>query len=101
VENAVLAEKALREFGFDVPELNAEMLIAPGKITRMGTPPLRIEILNFVSALTFDEAYANCRRMDLGGTIVPVMSLRDLIRNKRASGRGKDLLDAEELERGS
>jgi hypothetical protein len=75
------------------------MLIRPGKITRMGVPPMRIEILNSISGVEFDEAYQARADTDIGGVTFPVIGLRQLIRNKRASGRTKDLADLEELDR--
>lgn len=98
-ENARRAEAALREFGFDVPQLTPEMLLRPGKITRMGVPPMRIEVLNSVSGITFEEAYRDRSDTDIGGQSVPVIGLKELIRNKLATGRAKDLADAEELDR--
>ena len=50
------------------------------------------------SGLEFDETYARSLAMDLEGITVRVPSVQDLIRNKRAIGRTKDLADAEALE---
>jgi hypothetical protein len=54
-ENALKAESAIREFGFDLPSLSADKLVEPGKITRMGHPPMRIEVLSSISRVSFDE----------------------------------------------
>ena len=97
--NAKRAESALREFGYDLPELTPDLLLRPGKITRMGVPPMRIEILNAISGVEFGQAYANRLMVDIDGQEIPVIGLRDLIQNKRAAGRTKDLFDVEELER--
>ena len=56
-ENALKAEAAIREFGFDLPSLSAQKLIEEGKITRMGNPPMRIEVLNSISGVEFLDAY--------------------------------------------
>lgn len=98
LENAVRAELALREFGFDVQSLTPESLIRPGKMTRMGVPPLRIEVLNAISGVAFEEAFRRCRPFQFDGLEVPVIGLEDLIRNKRSAGRTKDIADAEALE---
>ncbi|MHB8638004.1 MAG: hypothetical protein ACYC96_16215 [Fimbriimonadaceae bacterium] len=100
VNNAVRVEAAVREFEFDVPELDASKLIERGKITRMRNPPMRIEILNLISGITFDAAYITRREANFDGLVVPLIALSDLIANKLASGRTKDLADAEELGRG-
>ena len=95
--NARRTETAIREFGFDVPELTADRLIIPRKITRMGLPPMRIEVLNTVSGIAFAEAYPNRKLAQVGRLRIPVIGLEDLIKNKLAAGRAKDLADAEEL----
>ena len=64
----------------------------------MGVPPLRLEILTSISGVEFDDCYARRQLVDVDGCSVPVIHLDDLKRNKRASGRAKDLADLEELE---
>jgi predicted nucleotidyltransferase len=63
----------------------------------MGNVPVRIEILTRISGVGFEECYRDriVDRMD--GVEVSLISLRDLLANKRASGRHKDLMDIEEL----
>ena len=46
----------------------------------------------------FEEAYAHKEDVSIEGLQVPVISLEDLIANKRASGRTQDLADVEKLE---
>lgn len=96
-ENAIRILGVCRDFGFDVAHLRKELFTDPDQMTRMGHPPLRIEILNSVSGLEFDEAWPNRTIDDWDGTPVLVISLADLRTNKRASGRLKDLADLENL----
>ena len=63
----------------------------------MGHPPLRIEILNSVSGLSFDAAWENRINEVWDGVAVSLISLEDLRTNKLASGRLKDLADLENL----
>ena len=51
-----------------------------------------------VSGVDFEAAYANKEDVSIEGLQVPVISLEDLIENKRASGRAQDLADVEKLE---
>jgi hypothetical protein len=74
------------------------MLSEPDQIIRMGVPPLRLEILTSISGVDFEECYARRELADVEGILVPVIRLEDLKRNKRASGRFKDLADLEELQ---
>ncbi|WP_293915274.1 hypothetical protein [Deinococcus sp.] len=63
-------------------------------------PPVRLEILNQISGVDFDEAYASREVKALSGLSIPVISLRMLRQNKAASGRPKDLSDLNELPSG-
>ena len=96
-ENAENVLKVCREFGFDVPNLRVELFTDPKQMTRMGHPPLRIEILNSVSGLTFDLAWENRISEVWDEVPVSLISREDLRTNKRASGRLKDLADLENL----
>jgi predicted nucleotidyltransferase len=95
-DNAVRVVDALRKFGFQ--QARPGILSLPDQILRMGMPPLRLEILTSISGVEFDECYARREIVDVDGCEVPVIHLVDLVRNKRASGRAKDLADLEELE---
>jgi len=95
--NAAQVVAALKEFGFDVPELSVELFQTENQIVRMGVPPVRIEIATGISGVNFAECYA-ARVIDvLDGLEVSLISLHDLKLNKRAAGRYKDLDDLENL----
>jgi len=92
-ENAERVVASLREFGFDTPELVPELFEQPDGIIRMGTAPIRIEILNDIDGVDFDDCITRAEQRTLSGTKVLVIGLEDLKANKRASGRPKDLDD--------
>ncbi len=96
-ENAENVLRVCREFGFDVANLRVELFINPKQMTRMGHPPLRIEILNSVSGLSFEHAWKNRIQDVWDGVPISMISLQDLRANKLASGRMKDLADLENL----
>lgn len=96
-ENAERTVRAIRDFGFDVPALSADLFLREGQVIRMGLPPLRIEVLTSVSGLDFEDCWAERREMMLGGEPVSLPSLEHLRRNKAASGRPKDLEDLRHL----
>ena len=92
-ENAEKIVSVLREFGFDVPELSAELFLKDKQIVRMGVPPVKLEITTSISGVDFDECYRE-RVIDiLDGIEVNLISLKHLKINKKASGRYKDLND--------
>jgi predicted nucleotidyltransferase len=68
-----------------------------GIIFQIGNSPRRIDIITSASGLDFEKAYSNKQIVILEGLEVPVISLQDLIVNKRASGRAQDLADVEKL----
>jgi hypothetical protein len=96
-ENAERVVEALREFGFDLPELRPELFLNEKAIIRMGSPPMRLEITTSISGVEFDECYES-RVIDMLDDIqVSVIDLKHLKINKKASGRLKDLADLENL----
>jgi predicted nucleotidyltransferase len=99
VDNAPRVERAVRDFGFPIDASARAALLQPDAILRMGYPPIRIELLTQVSGLDFDACRSRAVMIALDDVKVPVLGLDDLIVNKRAAGRPKDLLDLIELER--
>lgn len=97
-ENAAKLTSALKEFGFNVPELREEIFLEKEKNIRMGVPPLRIEILTTIDGVEFKECYRNKKSIVVDGVEVNFISLEDLKKNKKASGRHKDLDDLEHFE---
>ena len=63
-----------------------------------GRAPVSIEILKEISGLTFEEVYSNSLDTEIEEIPVKVIQLKDLIKNKKASGRPKDLNDLENLD---
>jgi len=53
-----------------------------------------------INGVTFDDAWSSRVKTKLAGHSIHVIGRRELIRNKRASGRTKDLVDLEILEEG-
>jgi predicted nucleotidyltransferase len=92
-ENATRTVEAIREFGFDTPQLSPGFFLEDRSMVRMGEPPLRIEVLTVVSGIAFEDAYSDREEVVLDGEEISLISLRDLLTNKRASGRPKDLAD--------
>lgn len=56
--NAERIVAVLKEFGFDVPDLSAELFLKEWRIVRLGVPPVRIEISTTISGVDFDECFA-------------------------------------------
>ena len=97
-KNALKMVNALKEFGFDIPELKKEMFLQKEKIIRMGIPPMRLEILTTIDGVGFEKCFKNRVIADFGSFKVNFISKDVLLINKRASGRPKDLVDYSKLQ---
>jgi hypothetical protein len=95
--NAKKIVEVLKEFGFAVPELSEDLFLDKKRMTRLGREPVKIEILNSVSGIEFDDASSRRITVEVDGIKIPVICLKDLRRNKLASGRAKDIADLENL----
>jgi predicted nucleotidyltransferase len=98
-ENAILVLQSLEDFGAPSGSLSQSDLQKEGLIFQIGVAPRRIDILTSVDGLNFKEAFANSQTIEIEGIPVQVLSTADLIKNKRSTGRTKDLADAETLEK--
>lgn len=96
--NAERLVRAVRAFfGAELEGLAAEWFLDSENVTRFGAVPNLIEIFPKVSGGDFAAAYSRCVRTEVDGQTVNLISLADLIANKSASGRHKDLADLENL----
>ena len=98
-DNAHKTVEALKEFGFNTPELKEELFLEKEKNIRLGNPPLRIEILTSIDGVEFTECYGNKKTVTIDDIDINFISLEDLKKNKKASGRYQDLADLENLEK--
>lgn len=98
--NAQRVWRALARFGAPVEAMNlsCEDLARHGTVYQIGLPPRRIDILTQISGVDFDEAWETRVIVEVQGMQLPFLGREALLRNKRASGRAKDLADAELLE---
>lgn len=95
--NAAALLKVFHDFGFAEGDLDAAVFQDRGQVLRLGREPMRLEILNQIDGVTFDECYAHRTRARLGGLAINFISCDDLLKNKRAAGRPKDQADVDVL----
>lgn len=99
-ENAERVWRGLAAFGAPLGDLgiSREDLSRSGTVIQLGLPPNRIDLLTGISGVPdFETAWAERVEHSFGGRRVPFIGLATLIRNKRESGRRKDLADLEAL----
>ncbi len=98
-ENARRVWSALVKFGAPLKDVAEQDFQREDLIYQMGVQPVRIDILTSISGVDFETAWGKKQAVKLGDQVVYVISREDLIENKKASGRPKDLLDVDYLER--
>jgi len=101
LKNARAVAAALLAFGFRALAAEVEAFATPDRMATLGHPPLRIDVMTSITGVTFAEAWRTRKRGKMGAHRVYFLGREALIRNKRASGRPKDLLDIELLKEGS
>ena len=95
--NAERLLRAIAQFGFGSFDISAAGLTVPGKVIQLGYEPNRIDLMTSVTGVTFDDAWEDRCPGDLDGLPVNFIGHSSLLRNKDATGRAKDRIDAEEL----
>jgi predicted nucleotidyltransferase len=96
-DNLRRTAEALEELGYVPREQTLPYLAKPNKILRMGIPPFRLEVSTSTDGVDFDDCYTRRVALKVNDVPVSMISFEDLIKNKKASGRLKDLADVEEL----
>lgn len=98
-KNAERAWAALLRFGAPVEAMGVsrEELTRPNQVVQIGLPPRRIDLLTSISGVSFEEAWSGRAIHEIGGLAVPFLGRVALVRNKKATGRAKDLADLEAL----
>lgn len=89
--------EALVAFGFPTGNLRPADLTNPDRILHLGVEPVQVHVMSAISGVTWEEAWAGRETGPCGSHELPFIGRRDFIRNKRASGRLKDLADIEAL----
>lgn len=95
--NATRVLRALAEFGAPLADVTEADFAAPGIVFQMGLPPSRIDILTQLTDLVFADAWPDRIEGPFGPLSVSFIGRDAFIRNKRATGRAKDLGDVESL----
>lgn len=97
-ENAQRLLLALDEFGFGSLGLKTEDFTEQGAIVQLGHPPNRIDILNRIDGVEFEQIWNSREQVEFAGQQIWVISKPLLKQNKLAAGRPKDLGDASLLD---
>jgi predicted nucleotidyltransferase len=97
--NAEKLVNVIQEFGLASLGLSKFDFMQEGYVTQIGYPPLRIDILNTIDGVKFENAYPNKLLVDVNGIEVRYIGLKEFIENKTASGRSQDIADLKEIKK--
>ena len=96
-ENARRIVQALDEFGFASAGLTGQDFEAADNIVQLGVPPVRIDIMTSITGVSWEEVRDTKSSGRYGELDVPFIGRPQFVRNKKATGRKKDLADIEAL----
>ena len=97
LDNAEKVYRALSEFGAPMDAVSVSDFSEEGAIFQIGVAPRRIDIITRISGVNYIEASAAADSVEIDGLTIKILSAEHLIRNKLATGRPKDIDDAENL----
>jgi Nucleotidyl transferase of unknown function (DUF2204) len=98
-ENAQRVVTTLRQFGLSGLGYTVADFSTEDTIVQLGVAPLRIDLLTSVDGVAFDACYAQREVKVLDEVPISFISLQDLRQNKASTGRLKDQLDLQNLDK--
>ena len=96
-ENANKILTCVNEFGFSSFGLTQADFVKEENIIQLGHPPLRIDLLTQIDGVTFDKCFKNRKEVGIEGLTVNFIGYYDLLKNKRQTGRPRDMDDLDNL----
>ena len=96
-ENALKMVNVINDFGFSSLKLSKEDFLKKDSIIQLGLPPLRIDILNDLDGVPFEEAWENKKSVSFENVPVNFIGYNDLIIVKQKAGRPQDIADVDRL----
>jgi hypothetical protein len=97
-ENSKKILASLISFGSPTAGLTENTFMQEGIIFQIGVAPRRIDLITHIDGVDFNNAYPSRTIIVMEGLNLPFISKENLIKNKKSTGRDKDLIDAKHLE---
>ncbi len=98
-ENSLRILRVFEKFGFGDIGIVREDFLKKDHVVEIGREPRKIQVLTGIDGVRFDECLPQMVEIQVGGRVVKFIGKNDLMRNKAASGRAKDLIDLDELKK--
>ncbi len=89
---------ALDDFGFGSLGPAAADFLESETIIQLGYPPHRIDLLTTITGVAFEDCYRVKDGVDIEGVHIDFIDSDNFKKNKRATGRPRDAVDADSLE---
>lgn len=96
-ENASKILIFINQFGFSSFGLKEDDFIKEGNIIQLGYPPLWIDLLTQIDGVTFNDCFQNKTQVEIEDLLVNFIGYNDFLKNKKESGRLRDLDDIDQL----
>jgi hypothetical protein len=96
-QNIAAIRKTLVQFGFSKKDFNVKTFSTPGNIITFGVEPVRVDLINEIAGVEFKDAWAGKVRGTYGSAIVNFIGRQELIKNKLATPREQDKVDAKKI----
>ena len=97
--NASKMVQVINDFGFGSLQLNKDDFLKRDSIVQLGFPPLRIDILNDLDGVPFEEAWENRKVVSFEKVLVNFIGYNDLLIVKQKAGRPQDIADVDKLKK--
>src|SRR5882724_3042386 len=97
--NAEKMVRVINDFGFGSLKLTTEDFLKTNFVTQLGHEPIRIDILNDLDGVNFEEAWLNKKMVNYEGVIIPFIGYNELLKVKAKAGRPQDIADISKLKR--
>ncbi len=95
-ENVRRLSAALQQFGVDHANIG-DLFPEKRSLLELGVEPMKVQFMNFADGVEFAESFAARNVVQVEDIRITTISKADLLKNKMASGRHKDLADIERL----
>jgi len=96
-QNAKNMVLVLKDFGFASLGLTQDDFLKKNLVTQLGYEPLRIDILNDMDNVPFEQAWKNKRDVQYEGITINFIGYAELLKLKEKAGRPQDLADIDKL----
>lgn len=98
-ENALKMVEVMDKFGMASLNLTKEDFLIPHNFTQIGYEPIRIDIMNDIDGVDFNEAWNNRKEVLMDGVKFNFIGYNELLKVKEKAGRPQDLADIDKLKK--